>query len=252
MHFTSAPCFSSAVLHFPLPGPGFSIALRHSSVCILSRSFAPAHADAPPHRAALLHFIPRIRGVSVCGRKMLHDVSYLSRPTSAVSRGRRLRGIVMPLASTLRSVSDSVLDWVVDSRRGISINTPSPPISRFQAKPDGDNAEVRRDIGRLDAQKHQDNIMNDTIRSYRGFDIYPLIYSHVPRRPDGSRSHSTGFDASVKICKRDSQDVQTGSKVFRVIAAAPFPDAGDARRASTLFAEQLIDGKIAGQSVSGL
>lgn len=94
--------------------------------------------------------------------------------------------------------------------------------------------------------------MNDTIRSYRGFDIYPLIYSHVPRRPDGSRSHSTGFDASVKICKRDSQDVQTGSKVFRVIAAAPFPDAGDARRASTLFAEQLIDGKIAGQSVSGL
>lgn len=90
--------------------------------------------------------------------------------------------------------------------------------------------------------------MDDTIRSYRGFDIYPLIYSHQPRRPDGSRDHGTGFDASVKITRRNGDDV-ADSRVFRVTIGAPFADAGDARRASALFAEQLIDGKIDGQSL---
>jgi hypothetical protein len=93
--------------------------------------------------------------------------------------------------------------------------------------------------------------MNDTTRSYRGFDIYPLIYSHTPRRPDGSRATSSGFDASVKIARRDASD-NVNSRVFKVIAAAPFNDAGDARRASAVFAEQLIDGKIDGQSVAEL
>lgn len=93
--------------------------------------------------------------------------------------------------------------------------------------------------------------MNDIIRTYRGFDIYPLIYSHMPRRPDGSRNHGAGFDASVKICRRDGDEAATEGQVFKVIAGAPFADAGDARRASALFAEQLIDGKIAGQSVAG-
>lgn len=93
--------------------------------------------------------------------------------------------------------------------------------------------------------------MNDTIRSYRGFDIFPLIYSHLPRRPDGSRHHGTGFDASVKICRRDAED-STQGQVFKVIAAAPFVDAGDARRASALFAEQLIDGKIEGLSLDAV
>lgn len=93
--------------------------------------------------------------------------------------------------------------------------------------------------------------MNDIIRSYRGFDIYPLIYSHMPRRPDGSRNHGAGFDASVKICRRDAEDATQG-QVFRVTAGAPFTDAGDARRASALFAEQLIDGKIEGQSMDAV
>lgn len=96
--------------------------------------------------------------------------------------------------------------------------------------------------------------MNDIIRSYRGFDIYPLIYSHQPRRADGSRDTAGGFDASVKICRRDasSDQTETSGQVFKVTSGAPFADAGDARRASALFAEQLIDGKIAGKSINSL
>lgn len=93
--------------------------------------------------------------------------------------------------------------------------------------------------------------MNDIVRSYRGFDIFPLIYSHQPRRPDGSRDYAGGFDASVKICRRENNEAAEGL-VFKVTIGAPFADAGDARRASALFAEQLIDGKIAGQSIAAL
>lgn len=94
--------------------------------------------------------------------------------------------------------------------------------------------------------------MNNTIRSYRGLEIYPLVYPHQPRGVDGVRHYDSGFDAAVRICRRGTDDTVTSSRVFRVPSGSPFGAAGDARIASASFAEQVIDGMVAGQSVAGL
>jgi hypothetical protein len=44
----------------------------------------------------------------------------------------------------------------------------------------------------------------------------------------------------------------TSSRVFRVPSRSPFGAAGDARIASASYAEQVIDGMVAGQSIAGL
>jgi hypothetical protein len=73
--------------------------------------------------------------------------------------------------------------------------------------------------------------MSNTIRSYRGLEIYPLVYPHQPSGLDGVRHYESGFDASVRICRRG---------------------ADDARLAGASYAEQVIDGMVAGQSIAGL
>ncbi|AJZ62855.1 hypothetical protein [Paraburkholderia fungorum] len=94
--------------------------------------------------------------------------------------------------------------------------------------------------------------MNNTIRSYRGLEIYPLVYPHQPRSPDGARHYDAGFDAAVRICRRGTDDSLTSSRVFQVPSRSPFGAAGDARIASTSYAEQVIDGMVVGQSIAGL
>lgn len=94
--------------------------------------------------------------------------------------------------------------------------------------------------------------MNNIIRSYRGLEIYPLVYPHRPRDADGARHYDAGFDAAVKICRRGTDDTVTSSRVFRVPSGRPFGTTGDARMASASHAELVIDGMIAGQSVVGL
>ncbi|MGF6595720.1 hypothetical protein P3T23_000427 [Paraburkholderia sp. GAS448] len=95
-------------------------------------------------------------------------------------------------------------------------------------------------------------IMDNPIRSYRGLEIYPLVYPHQPRGDDGSRHYDNGFDAAVRICRRGDNDTLTASRVFRVSSPVPFRAAGEARRASASYAERVIDGQIAGQSIVGL
>ncbi|MFM0073402.1 hypothetical protein PQQ86_19815 [Paraburkholderia sediminicola] len=94
--------------------------------------------------------------------------------------------------------------------------------------------------------------MNNTIRSYRGLEIYPLVYPHQPRSADGVRHYDSGFDAAVRICRRGTDDTLTGSRVFRVPSRSPFGAAGDARIASASYAERVIDGMVAGESIAGL
>jgi hypothetical protein len=94
--------------------------------------------------------------------------------------------------------------------------------------------------------------MNNIIRSYRGLEIYTLVYPHQPRGANGTRHYDAGFDASVKICRRGKDDTMTTSRVFRVPSRSPFGTTGDARMASASHAEQVIDGMIAGQSIVGL
>ncbi|ACD21306.1 hypothetical protein [Paraburkholderia phytofirmans] len=94
--------------------------------------------------------------------------------------------------------------------------------------------------------------MGNTIRSYRGLEIYPLVYPHQPSGLNGIRHYDSGFDAAVRICRRGTDDTMTTSRVFRVPSRSPFGAAGDARIASTSYAEQVIDGMVAGQSIAGL
>jgi hypothetical protein len=94
--------------------------------------------------------------------------------------------------------------------------------------------------------------MNNTVRSYRGLEIYPLVYPHQPRSADGARHYDAGFDAAVKICRRGTDNTLSTSRVFRVTVGSPFSTTGDARIASASHAERVIDGMVAGQSIVGL
>lgn len=95
--------------------------------------------------------------------------------------------------------------------------------------------------------------MNNTVRSYRGLEIYPLVYPHQPRSADGARHYDAGFDAAVKISRRGTDNTLATSRVFRVPSPSrPFSTTGDARMASASHAERVIDGMVAGQSIAGL
>ncbi|AIO43616.1 MULTISPECIES: hypothetical protein [Burkholderia] len=76
---------------------------------------------------------------------------------------------------------------------------------------------------------------------YRGFEIYPLIYPHVAAPHGCPHNYDAGFDAAVKICLRGTTDTLTQSQTFRLRDTSPFDNAGDARRASVRYAENIID-----------
>jgi len=83
--------------------------------------------------------------------------------------------------------------------------------------------------------------MTTTFRLYRGFEIYPLVYPHRVAQAGVGHNYDEGFDASVRICEPGTATTDTRSRVFRVPGKRPFESAGDARRASAVYAEQLID-----------
>jgi hypothetical protein len=89
------------------------------------------------------------------------------------------------------------------------------------------------------AAERQEFVMS--MHSYRGFEIYPLIYPHVPAANGAPHNYDAGFDAAVRICLRGATDTQTQSQTHRLRDNAPFGTAGDARRASVRYAENIID-----------
>ncbi|MGH8778374.1 hypothetical protein [Paraburkholderia flava] len=93
--------------------------------------------------------------------------------------------------------------------------------------------------------------MIQAVKTYKGYEIHPLIY---PRRPsDGqpSRRPDAGYEASVRICRVGANPVADG-RVFRLPYLWPFEGSGKARLACMAHAEQLIDGRVDGQSVADL
>ncbi|MFP3569990.1 hypothetical protein [Paraburkholderia sp. SIMBA_030] len=94
--------------------------------------------------------------------------------------------------------------------------------------------------------------MEDFTRTYRGLEIYPLVYPRTPRGAVGSYDYGAGFEAAVRICRRGTNDTLTASRIFRIPQRTPFRAAGEARRASTNYAERLIDGQIDGKSIGDL
>ncbi len=91
--------------------------------------------------------------------------------------------------------------------------------------------------------------MTMTSRLYRGFEIFPLVYPHRATQTGFGHNYDEGFDASVRICESDTAVARPRSHVFRVPPGKrPFANAGDARRASAVYAELLIDGGDLGQT----
>lgn len=94
--------------------------------------------------------------------------------------------------------------------------------------------------------------MSECIRTYRGFEIYPLVYPRTPRGAVGSYVYASGFDAAVRICRRGTNETLTASRVFRVPHGLSFDEAGDAHDASSEYAQRLIDGQVHGLSLRDL
>lgn len=76
---------------------------------------------------------------------------------------------------------------------------------------------------------------------YRGLEVYPLVYPHRATAPGFGHNYDEGFDAAVRIREPGEPAGTSRSRVFRLEVARPFQNAGDARRASTAYAEHLID-----------
>lgn len=83
--------------------------------------------------------------------------------------------------------------------------------------------------------------MTTDFRLYRGLEVYPLVYPHCATTPGGGHNYDEGFDAAVRIQEPGSSERSPRSRVFKLAAVRPFENAGDARRASTAYAEHLID-----------
>lgn len=102
-------------------------------------------------------------------------------------------------------------------------------------------AAAQIDIGCTHAARGEYS-MTTAFRLYRGFEIYPLVYPHRATQTGFGHNYDEGFDASVRISESDTAVAPPRSRVFRVPGTRPFESAGDARRASAIYAEQLIDG----------
>ncbi|WMY08284.1 hypothetical protein [Paraburkholderia phenoliruptrix] len=83
--------------------------------------------------------------------------------------------------------------------------------------------------------------MTTGFRHYRGLEVCPLVYPHRATEPGRGHNYDEGFDAAVRIEEPTSSGEAPRSRVFRLAVTRPFQSAGDARRASTAYAERLID-----------
>jgi hypothetical protein len=96
--------------------------------------------------------------------------------------------------------------------------------------------------------------MKDTIKTYKGYEIHPLIYPRGARDGVAVRAADAGYEASVRIRRAvpEGEEATGDSRVFRVTEPRAFENGGQARRACLTHAEKLIDGEIDGQTVADL
>jgi hypothetical protein len=84
-----------------------------------------------------------------------------------------------------------------------------------------------------------------------GFDIYPLIYKCDPPRKWYERRPDRSYRASVMICREGEEPRAENGRIFRV-PAAHWVDLGQAKRAAVQHAEDIVAGRIPGETVNGL
>jgi len=91
--------------------------------------------------------------------------------------------------------------------------------------------------------------MSTNSHSYRGLEVYPLVFPHKVPKAGAAHNYDEGFDAAVRIQETEDGGSAARSRVFRLTVKRPFENAGDARRASIAYAERLIDACGPDQSV---
>ncbi len=67
--------------------------------------------------------------------------------------------------------------------------------------------------------------------TYKGYDIYPLVYKHTAERAWGERRPGRSFEAAVVICREGLRPEGEQARTFR-LSATPWESVGEARRAS--------------------
>ncbi|AET94976.1 MULTISPECIES: hypothetical protein [Caballeronia] len=83
--------------------------------------------------------------------------------------------------------------------------------------------------------------MTPEVRLYRGLEIYPLVFPHRPTVARQAHHYDDEFDAAVRIQEPSAKPGTSRGRVFKISPDEPFQSAGDARRASIAYAEQMID-----------
>ena len=94
---------------------------------------------------------------------------------------------------------------------------------------------------------------NSPSSTYKGYDIYPLIYrneAEAPRKWHEPRADRT-YSASVVICRQGVEPSAKHGRVFPVLAEQ-WDSLGVAKRAAVKAGEDIIDGLIPGHTVVGL
>ena len=88
--------------------------------------------------------------------------------------------------------------------------------------------------------------MKETVKTYKGYEIHPLIYPRGARDGIAVRAADAGYEASVRIRRAvpEGEEAKGDSRVFRVTQPGAFENGGQARRACMQHAEKLIDGQI--------
>lgn len=87
--------------------------------------------------------------------------------------------------------------------------------------------------------------------SYKGYDIYPLVYTHAATHEWYERRPDRTYSASVVICREGTDPVSDLVRVFPMLARQ-WDSLGGARRAAVQAGTQIIDGHGPGQSITGL
>lgn len=85
---------------------------------------------------------------------------------------------------------------------------------------------------------------------YKGFELYPLVFSRPFPRFDAHSRYAEGYDVAVRICRAGAGP--HGSRVFRLQLEDAVSDFGVARRTAYQRGRDIIDGKVNGASVADL
>nr|WP_256504969.1 hypothetical protein [Cupriavidus sp. WGlv3] len=87
--------------------------------------------------------------------------------------------------------------------------------------------------------------------SYKGFDLYPLVYRNRPEQAWPRTRPDNSFQASIVICREGYRPGEDHARVFP-LGQSRWENIGSARRGALQFGEDIINGLVAGESVASL